>query len=159
MIMNDSGGITRHTIDGGTTYITLAADGGLNLQNILITTAPANRISIDESVDFSLNKALSGDFLVSSFGYKPVMITINGLDIYQDTCTSASNKETVQSFYDKWNVHANKNARIIVGMATSGSSGRSYSCVLVSLQRITAQELEVAGVGKYVMTLYGALRG
>lgn len=158
MLMNNGGGITRHTIDGGTTYITLAADGGEKLRNILITTAPANRISIDESVDFSLNKALSGDFLVSSFGYKPVMITINGLDIYQDNCTSGS-KETVQSFYDKWNVHANKNARIVVGMATAGSSGRSYSCVLVSLQRVTAQELEVSGVGKYVMTLYGALRG
>jgi hypothetical protein len=50
--MNNGGGITRHIIDGGTTYITLAADGGEKLRNILITTAPANRISIDESVDF-----------------------------------------------------------------------------------------------------------
>lgn len=158
-MMNNGGGITRHTVDGGTTYITLAADGGEKLRDVLITTAPANRISIDESVDFSLHKALSGNFLVSSFGYKPVTITINGLDIYQDTCGTYTGKETVQSFYDKWNVHANKNARIIVGMATAGGSGRSYSCVLVSLQRVTAQELEVSGVGKYVMTLYGALRG
>lgn len=128
------------------------------MSKLLAATAPAEQIRVDAGVDFSLSKSLAGDFLVSTFGYRPVMIVISGLDIYNDPCLIASGEgqETVQSFFDKWNVHANKTARIDVGMASAGSSGVAYRCVLVDLKRMSAQELTGGGVGRYVMTLYGA---
>lgn len=152
-----TGGISRQTLPGNTTYITLWADGGEALSGLLSTSAPAEQIRIDAGVDYSFNKSLDGDFLVSTFGYRPVMIVINGLDIYNDTCVTLAggNRETVQSFFDKWNVHANKKARINVGMASAGSSGVAYKCVLVELKRESAQELTAGGVGRYTMVLYG----
>lgn len=152
------GGVSRQQLAGNTTYITFLAEGGGALSKLLAATAPAEQVRIDAGVDFSLSKSLAGDFLVSTFGYRPVMIVISGLDIYNDPCLIAAGggQETVQSFFDKWNVHANKTARIDVGMASAGSSGVAYRCVLVDLKRMSAQELTGGGVGRYVMTLYGA---
>lgn len=153
-----NGGISKQQLRGNTTYITFMAEGGSALGKLLAATAPAEQISIDAGVDFALSKSLAGDFLVSTFGYKPVTIVISGLDIYSDPCLVAAGggQDTVQSFFDKWNVHVNKKARIDVGMASAGSSGVAYRCVLVSLRRASAQELTGGGVGRYVMTLYGA---
>lgn len=152
------GGVARQKLAGNTTYITFQADAGNALGAVLAATAPAEQVRIDEGVDFALNKSLAGDFLVSTFGYRPVVIVISGLDIYNDPCLMNEGKgqETVQSFFDKWNVHANKKARIDVGLASAGGAGIAYRCVLVDLKRISAQELTGGGVGRYTMTLYGA---
>jgi hypothetical protein len=153
----DQGRLGWQYLTGDTAYITLWGDDGDALNDILTTTAPAEQIRVESGVDFALNKSLAGDFLVSTFGYKPVLIVISGLDIYKDPCQDkyGDSVETVQSFFNRWNVHANKKARINVGMASAGSTGVAYRCVLVDLKRVTAQELKVGGVGRYTMTLYG----
>lgn len=153
----DNGGVIREAIGNRSAYVTLWADGGKALASVLALTAPADNIRIDEGVDYTLSKSLAGDFMVATFGHKPVTITISGFDIYNDPCLEQRGALTVQAFYDKWNVHNNKEARINVGMAGSTGAGTAYRCVLVALQRHTAQELTVDGVGKYTMMLFGAL--
>ena len=152
----DRGGVERIRTNGRTAYITMWADAGNALGNVLMSTAPADQIRIEEGVDFTLSKALSGDFLIATFGHKPVTITISGFDIYNDPCLKTQ-VPTVQGFYDRWNVHVNKAARINLGMAGSSGAGTAYRCVLVSLRRDTAQDMGIDGVGKYTITLLGAL--
>jgi hypothetical protein len=154
----DNGGVIRHDVADYPTYITMWADAGDALGAVLMSTAPASRIRITEGVDYTLSKSLSGDFLVSTFGHKPLTIEIDGFDIFYDRCKVAADKPTVQAFYDKWNVHVNKDARINVGMAGASGAGTAYRCVLVALTRSTdaVSGLDTEGVGSYNMVLLGA---
>lgn len=148
------GGYSRETLGSGTAFITLWAEGGEALNNMLNTTAPAEKITIDENVDLLLNKALGGDFLVETFGHKPVTIVIEGLDLYSMECDDIRNG-TIQDFYDKWNVHDNKKARVRMGIANPLSSGKAFYCVITGLRRMANSTIKADGVGRYTMTLVG----
>lgn len=160
-IFNKLGGYKREELGTGTAFITLWADGGDALHDILNTTAPAEKITIDENVDYVLNKALNGDFLVETFGHKPVSIYIEGLDLYAENCddAQAANQDTVQNFYDKWNVHNNKTARVNVGIAKAVSSGMSFYCVITGLRRMANSSIKANGIGRYAMSLIGVQTG
>lgn len=152
------GGYNKESMGQGTAFITLWADGGDALTNMLNTTAPAEKITIDENVDLTLNKALGGDFLVETFGHKPVSIYIEGLDLYSMECDDIRNG-TIQDFYDKWNVHDNKTARVRMGIANPLSSGKSFYCVIVGLRRMANSSIKADGVGRYAMSLVGVQTG
>lgn len=143
-------------------YIALMGDAGNNLRMTLAGKAPALAISITNAVDHMLHKSLRGDYLITEFGHKPLDITIAGLDLYAPGCnlSDEDNASTIQDFYSRFNVHANKKARVDVGFSSAGGDGTSsaaYRCVIVRMvKRINPDTTDKAyGIGRYELALIG----
>ena len=136
-------------------YITFMANAGDGLSKALYTNAPAADIAMEESVDYAESKALSGDYLIATFGHKLMTLRIRGLDIYSKLCSVGDNTSgmTIQQFYDKFNVHTNPQARVDV--SSSGQNSGAFRCIIVSLNRSSSHTTAVAGIGDYSLVMLG----
>ncbi len=149
-----NGGLTTVSADVGTyRYISLAKeDGG----TVLSGRAPATGVSIEESVDLQLSKELSGGYVASVFGYKPVLITITGLDIFVP-CDAEDKDQTIAELYSKSNAASPTYELLLV--STEADPGVVYECLIGQLSRSVqarnAQDYGM-GVGTYTMKLIGA---
>lgn len=133
----------------GYSYITIS---GSSIESFLTGRAPATDIQINTSADYSINKTLKGDFLVSSFGLRPVDISIDGFDIYTaQGCSELSTKERVQVFWSTYNVHADKDARVTVSI-----NNLVYRCVLLAMESgYSSSAQDTAGIGTYKLNFIG----
>ena len=139
------------SVDGSTAFITLE-----NLGDVLMATAPATGINISHAVDYSITKALDSNFLVSSFGFAPVSIVINGLSAYSSWCgnSTASGDSTITGFFYKYNVADNYKYRIRAAIKR-GSSKEEFYCVMLSLSLMASSD-RTPGAEQYTLTLIGA---
>lgn len=166
-IFNHTGGALNvslpvSTKDPSFTYVTLIGDktnpGDTSeaLNGILNGRAPVTGIDFDIDVDFEVTRSFNSDFIIAAFGYAPSKLTISGFDILTD-CGYEQNKDTVQDFFDKYNLWKNPSARVYVGLTTGGNMASSmFTGVLTSLQRyIRANPDTPRNVGNYDLTFYG----
>lgn len=167
-ILNPYGGVNWSQVGPGIApvYIVLSGAAGDRLRLTLLGRAPAMAINISSAVDHMIHKALSGNYLITEFGHKPVSITIQGLDLYDMHCAlkRGDNSSTIQEFYDRFNIHANKKARVDVGFAaTSGNkeSATAYRCVVLALNKRVSQDMsnKAPGVGEYDLSMIGVQLG
>ena len=147
--------VDRLPTDYSYRYITIAGKSAMDsmLSNILLGKAPAQSISISDSVDLSQNKALSGDYLIATFGSNLTSIVISGLDIYGvfGECFTGRGP-SVLDFYNRYNAYMNKDGRVILSIASS-TDASVFVCVLVSCN-CTADH-QTPGVGQYKIQLLG----
>lgn len=122
-------------------YMAIVLEGGSG-STLLTARAPASSVQVNEDVDYTVDKSLYGDWLVSTFGMKLVTITIEGMDIYWTNCKTIK-EASIQTLFDANNVHKNPNARVKISITTDNGAV-VYSCVLVSIMR-TSQAKTVGG--------------
>ena len=152
---DNSAGAVFHKLDttSDKAYFTLAATAGDKLKTVLMGSAPALSVKVTEAVDFDMHKALNGGFLVASFGYAPIQIEIQGIDIWNPSRTcNADLKGDIKSWWDTYNLHAAPNERIKLSLTRSGSN-TSYACITTNLVRsVKASE---ATIGEYALSIIG----
>ena len=133
-------------------YVTLQGTAGSALSDILMAKAPATDISITDAVDMSINKALSSDFLIATFGKSPITIRITGMILDARNCSGSGN---IPAFFKKYNVHKNKTARVTVCVCVAGAS-TTYKCVLTSMMLVkNIQRYDCPVASDYVLNLIG----
>lgn len=122
-----------------------------------LTQSPITSISIQESADYSLNKSLSSDFLVSTLNDLAVQISIGGLHSFNTLCSSDKNKSEQQSvldFYQKYKISTNTKTRITI---TIGNSNRVYKCVLVKMGYQLDSSARILGSMTYKLQFIGVV--
>ena len=134
-------------------YFTLASSAGKSLKTILMGSAPAVSMKVTEAVDYDMHKALNGGFLVASFGYAPIQIDIQGIDIWNPTkgCNSKLSGD-IKGWWDKYNLHADPNTRIRLGITTA-SGNASYDCITTNLVR--SVQAANTTLGSYALNIIG----
>lgn len=117
---------------------------------LLTFKAPVFGLRITSGVDYSIAKGLDGDFLISTFGYKLTSIQFNGLNV-NSICAERANSGGIYTYYRRWNVHADKTARVDVVI----DGKRAYRCVLTSLDLALPGVENVPATTRYTLDLLG----
>jgi hypothetical protein len=160
-IFNPWGGIVAvpYTgITGPAVYCTMLARSSKQsgasaaLSSLLTVKAPLSGINVTARVDVSADKGLDGDFLLSTFGYAPARIVLSGLSIVGRCLDGSNSRSNVYSYYRKWNVHADKSARI--DLVIDGK--RAYRCVLLSCDLKMPGRSDMVNTATYTLEFWGA---
>lgn len=127
------GGASISNIGKGRAFITFSGGaGGDALGAVVAASAPVTGVTVTQKVDYAITKALSKDFLVSTFGDSPVSITISGIELLNLECTTTNKYSSIVDFYDKNKLSTNIMTRLNVGISV-GADAVSYTCVLLGL--------------------------
>ena len=142
------------------TFITLSWWVTNSLRRMAIARAPITGVRIKSEVDYSVTQALEGDFLLASFGNRPVDITLDGLYIYDTVgCDESFLTRTIKAtwhitlpeLYAKTRVSEHPEQRIQVDIANKGV----YICAVVGLEMWTDANSSYTGIVKYKLHLIG----
>lgn len=120
------------------------ASGEDSTVTLITAHAPVLRCRVNESVDYSIGKALSSDFIVTSFGDLPVELSISGMTIMEVSCgsTSATNPDKgndnanktktlkLSELWNKYSFSSNPDVRFSIGISTNSGSF-AYKCILL----------------------------
>jgi hypothetical protein len=142
-------------------YITISEAYG---DNIILGYAPITGVDIKQLTDYSVTKSLFGDFLVSTFGDTPVMITLRGLNFFNiNGCLLTGQKESktqIMDFYKENRVSSAPSKRFDISIATSSTSTSAFRCVIVGLdtQNMSTDDGISNILYNYTMTLIGVDR-
>lgn len=117
--------------------------------------APMTGISITQSIDYNINKALSGNFSMLTFQQHPVVIRLSGLQcvaVYAcDSSGNSQDKPKIQSkisqFFQRYNMSKTDN-KLQVTIAKD-----IYKAVIVQMKRQSIQKFPGSMV--YDITMYG----
>ena len=111
--------------------------------------APVTGIRIEQQVDFSLAKTMSGNFNLVTFQDLPVTITIQGLRSLYKPCQGQESKESIGQIYKKMKASgANQIVQI-----TIGATKEVYKAAIVALTQMSLPE--APGILTYNLTLFG----
>lgn len=138
---------------------------------VLAGSAPATDISITRRVDCTINKSLSGDYQISTFGHHPVEITITGLDLYYaaDSTGKLNQNSIIQKVYNDYNVHDNKDkyANVTITGATPDKKGdndtiskgstspTTFKCRLLEMDNLLSTRGNQGAFGSYTLRFIG----
>ena len=101
-------GFAKQVIGEGKVFITIASAGG-PLKNIIVASAPITSVSISNASDTFVNKALSGDFMIASFGERPVNIRVTGVTLLSSYCSGSHGVAmSLPAFYEKYGAGSGK---------------------------------------------------
>lgn len=129
-------------------FISLLATEAMSVPDMLLMKAPITGVEFSNNVDYSLQRSFSDDWILCSFGFRPIEIMLSGVELLASACKGLS----IQSFYDKYNVRSNPSARLMVGIS-GGEADGALNAVLVSLTRIYRPVQEFSLNSTYKMGL------
>lgn len=153
-IFNTRGGVSfTTTTTKQDAFITFTSP--YDFSDVLYTKAPLTGVQMVQGVDYNILKALGQDFCISSFGDKPVTITLSGLSVYGTACGTSRNKQSIMEFYDKHKISKSSGSRVQIGVATGMGAALSFKCVILALHVETTAEQAITGMYSYKMTLVG----
>lgn len=120
-------------------YITIGSseEGEKELATVIQGRAPVLGVEFSQEVDVDLNKAISGSWLVNAFGHRPVKFTISGMEFWgnEKGFSAEDNSVGLQTFYSKYNVYKNPNARLAISLVSQDGEATVYIAILVGLTR------------------------
>lgn len=157
----DGTGVTIAGLDSDNdiTYMTMTctSDSEDEGDTVVLAKAPSCQVNIAENANISVDRSLSGDWLVLTFGMRLVDISISGLDIYGMACEDKDSDDmTIQDIFDTYNCAVHPKARITLSMTNGKRASTVYKCILISMERIkNSLRLDASGVGEYGIRLVG----
>jgi len=130
--------------------------------------APMTGITIEQKVDFSINKTLNKDFIVDVFGDSPTYIVIEGFNILA-ACTNENEgggesgqvlgiAKGMATFYKENNVGTNKDKRISLSVYYSKEDKRTFQCILVGMRSSVTTEDAKSSILRYRLELVGVAK-
>ena len=144
-VFSKAGGISFHDIGQRKSLITIVQPGA-EKPTIYLAFAPFTGISIKQLTDHTVNKALSGDFMIAAFGDTPSDIQLTGVCFFGAKCGGVFENvsdDDIMEFYAKNKVSENPNARLDITMATSNNA---FRCALIGMRSQSTIEAELSGM-------------
>lgn len=146
-IFSQTGGVALQSTGERKSLITIVQPAtGNEKTTIYFAFAPVTGISIKQLTDHTVNKALSGDFMLAAFGDTPADIQLSGVCFFGLKCgalyTEAS-EDDVMEFYTKNKISENPGARLDITMATSNNA---FRCALIGMRSQSTNESDLSGL-------------
>ena len=119
---------------------------GIDKATVYLAFAPVTGISIKQLTDHTVNKALSGDFMLATFGDTPVDIQLSGLCFFGSGCGGmfeSLSDDDIMAFYARNKVSENPTARLDITMATSKNA---FRCALIGMRSQSTNDAELNGL-------------
>lgn len=159
-VFSKAGGVAFANLGKRPALITIVQPKGIEMEDpkLYFAYAPATGISIKQLTDHTINKALSGDFMLASFGDTPVDIQLSGVCFFGVKCgqmqAQLSNND-IMEFYNKNKVSENPSARLDI---TMGTSNNAFRCALIGMKSQSTNEGDMNGLlYTYNLSLVGVL--
>lgn len=127
----DGTGINRTKAPADSAFVVIYAKKKGDLDKTYLLYAPIAGIQISQSTDYNVSKALSGDYLITTFLDKAVNINITGIYSFTQLCqdSTSNTKQSIMTFYDKYKVSNDPTSRLHIQLKDSNTI---YKCVLLS---------------------------
>lgn len=146
-VFSKAGGISFHDAGEHKSLITIVQPGtGSEKTTIYLAFAPLTGISVKQLTDHTVNKALSGDFMLATFGDTPVDIQLSGLCFFGARCDGmfeGVSNDDIMEFYARNKVSENPTARLDITMATSNNA---FRCALIGMRSQSTNDTELNGL-------------
>lgn len=144
-VFSKNGGVAFQSLGKRSSLITIVQPGA-EKPTIYLAFAPFTGISIKQLTDHTVNKALSGDFMIAAFGDTPSDIQLSGVCFFGAKCggmfESVSNDD-IMEFYARNKISENPSARLDITMATSNNA---FRCALIGMRSQSTNDTELNGL-------------